>query len=143
MSSHSASTAWSSVVRTSPTLPPSPSNASAMTAPCQNDAGVTENGGDGSVRFAHSGAHVIDLRKARENGVRHCAAGGFDQAIVTGREHFGRGIDNGAVGNGVSEPVGSRACGEIKRQFKVDDETLADLGLMLHYAVMRMDKQTG
>ena len=85
----------------------------------------------------------IDLRKARQDRVGDRAAGGFDQAIVARREHFGRGVDDGAVGNRVGEPVGARAGRQIERQFEIDDEALADLGFVLHHAVMGVDQQAG
>src|SRR5205814_3227413 len=53
-----------------------------------------------------------------------------------GRHHFG-------VRHGVGEPVGARRLRQVGIEFKIDDETLADFGFVIHHAVASMDRQAG
>src|SRR5580704_1565626 len=148
-SSHNSEIAWSKVARTSPTLPPSAMNASAKaSAPAallpralDDDADVVEGGGDRGVRLVHGNANAADLGVALQHGLGDGAGGGFDQPIAARAECLRRRLHHLVVGDGVLEHVAARGFGEIDIEHQIEREGLPDLGLVLHHAVIGVQRQ--
>src|SRR3984957_3554980 len=139
--SHSIATARSRVVRTSPTLPPSTSSASAMALAQDRHADIVEDRRDRGMRLVERDPHRDDLREAGDERVGDRGGGGFDEPEAVPGEGARRRIDDGAVGHGVGELVAAAGLGKVDREFEIDHEALADLLLMGHHAVMAMDEK--
>src|SRR5689334_16231357 len=133
--------ARSRVSRTFPTLPPSAISASAMALAEDRDADVVEGGCDRGVRLVNGDADGRDLSEAVEHGIGDSAGGGFYQAVALGAERLARGIDHLVVTDGVGELVGVGCLREIDVQHEVELEGLADLGLVLHHAMIGVQRQ--
>src|SRR6185437_1870835 len=146
------------VARTSPTLPPSAIRAQAMSdlscrpasvlagrlpRPDQDHADIVENRGDRRVRLVHGDLDDGDAGKRRQDRLGDRAGSAFQQLVIDVLEGGGRGRDHVGIGNRVGEAIGARGFRQIGRQFEVDDEALANLGLMLHHAVAGMDHDAG
>src|ERR1700732_4724784 len=140
--------ARSKVSRPGPTLPPSASSASAESALMSDLAFATTNQrhpdigkdrGDRRMRLAHRHPYRGHACKPRQQSVRDRAGGRFDQPVALRREGAVRGLHDGRVGHRVDELVRAALSLEVDRQFEVEHEPLADLGFVLHHAVMSMD----
>src|SRR5262249_29483763 len=127
------------VVLTFPTLPPSAISTSAIarlsTGPGQRHADVLEDRGDRRVWLVHGDLDGADAREGGEYGVADSSGGALQQVIIAVGKCLHCSVDDAAVVHGVLEPVGARGFGEIGRELEVDDEALADLGLVLEQAV--------
>ena len=62
-------------------------------------------------------------------------------SIAPRREGAGRGLGDRGVGDGIGELVGARGVRQIERELEIEHEALADLGLVLHHAVMGVDQR--
>src|SRR5436190_8454973 len=133
--------ARSRVSRTFPTLPPSAISASAMTLTEDRDADVFESSGDRGVRLVDGDADGRDLSEAIEHGIGDGASGGFHQAVAFGAERLARRIDHLVVADGVGELVGAGGLREIEIEHEIELEGLADLGLVLHHAMIGVQRQ--
>src|SRR5215211_892312 len=118
--------ARSSVSRTSPTLPPSASSASATVTiragTHQSDADIGEGRGDWSVRFMHRHLYRSHPRESGKDSVCHHAGGGFDQFTALRGKGAGRRFGKGGVGYRVGELVGARRVRKIEQQLKIENE---------------------
>src|ERR1700722_4445185 len=141
--------AESKVARTSPTLPPSAMNPSAkVSAPAalwsralDDDADVVEGRGDRGMRLVHGDANAAHLRGGFQHRLGDGAGGGLDQAIAARAERFRRRLHHLVIGDGVLELVGVRGFGQIDIQYQIELEGLPDLGLVLHHAVIGVQRQ--
>src|SRR5215472_8021346 len=133
--------ARSSVSRTSPILPPSATSASAMVLAVaydgDPDAGKSRR--DRGMRLVHGDPHPQNLREPLEDGFGDRAGRGLDQPTPTGAERLARDLNDLVIAHGVRELVGARSRGEID----VELEGLPDLGLVLHHAVISVQRQPG
>src|SRR5580700_5121184 len=141
--------AASKVARTSPTLPPSAMNASAkvlalaaiLPRALDDDADVVEGRGDRGVRLVHGDANAADLGVVLQHSLGDGAGGGLDEAIAARAERFRRRLHHLVVGHGVLEHVGARGFGEVDIEHQIELEGLPDLGLMLHHAMIGVQRQ--
>src|SRR5262245_20166313 len=128
----------------SPILPPSATSASAMVLSAMvlavaydgnPDAGKGRR--DRRMRLVHGDPHPQDLREPVEDGFGYRAGRGLDQSIATGAKRPARDVDDLVVAHGMRELVGARRRG----QHDVELEGLPDLGLVLHHAVIGMQRK--
>src|SRR3954447_3009867 len=136
--------AFWNVARTSPTLPPSAIRTLAMSGvprTRQHDSDVVEDRGDRRMRLVHGDLDRTDARKVRQDGIGHRAGRALQQLVIGVLESRGGRRNNVGVRHGVGEPVAARRFRQIGIELKVDDEALADFGLVLHHAVACMDRQ--
>src|SRR3569623_746958 len=136
--------ALSKVARTSPTLPPSAIRAlaiSGMPRARQHDADVVEDRRDRRVRLVHGDLDGADARKMRQDGVGDYVDRALQQLVVGCLECRRRRRHDLGVRHGIGEPVASRRLRQVGIELEIDDEALADLGLMIHHAVAGMDRQ--
>src|SRR4029077_21220291 len=66
---------------------------------------------------------------------------GLDQAVAARAERLARGLDDQVVGNGVFQLVAARSVAEINVEHEIELETLSDLALMRHHAVIGVQSQ--
>src|SRR5215467_2143166 len=134
----------------SPILPPSATSASAMVLSAMvlavaydgnPDAGKGRR--DRRMRLVHGDPHPQDLREPVEDGFGHRAGRGLDQSIATGAKSPARDVDDLVVAHGMRELVGARRRGQIDVEHEVELEGLPDLGLVLHHAVIGMQRKPG
>src|SRR6266550_4354486 len=99
--------ARSSVSRTSPTLPPNATNASAtvLAVAHDGDPDIGEGGRDRRMRLVHGHLHAGDLREPAEHGFGDLAGRGLDQSMPTGAERDSRDIDDLVIADGIREFV--------------------------------------
>src|SRR5579862_269368 len=107
-----------------------------------DDADIGEGRGDRRVRLVHGDADAADLWELVEHRVGDRAGGGFDQAIAAGAECLTRRLHRRVVGHRVLELVGARGLGEVDVERQIEPEGLADLGLVLHHAVVGVEGET-
>src|SRR6202008_1189533 len=86
--------ARSRMARLFPTLPPSASSASAMTAPHERHADIAERRGNRGVRLVDRDAHRAHARKSSKDGIGDPAGGGFDQTKTLAAECLAHTIDH-------------------------------------------------
>src|SRR5882672_4665447 len=141
--SQSIAIARASVARTSPTLLPSASSASAMAGARDGDADVRECGGDRRMRLVNRYPHRRHFCKAREDRIGDRAGGGLDQPIALGAERPARDLDDLVVADRVGELVGVRSGRKIDVEDEIELEGLPDLGLVLHHAVIGVQREAG
>src|SRR5215510_9238667 len=139
--SHSIAIARASVVRTSPRLPPSASSASAMARARDGDTDVRECGGDRRMRLVNGHPHRRHFCKAFEDRIGNRTGRGLDQPIALGAERPARELDDLVVADRVGELVGARSGREINVEDEIELEGLPDLGLMLHHAVIGVQRE--
>ena len=84
-----------------------------------------------------------DLGEAVEDGVGDRAGGGFDQAVAPAAERPARHVDDLVVADGMRELVRARGLREVDIEREVELERLADLGLVLHHAVVGVQREPG
>src|SRR5438128_12098245 len=139
--------AFRNVVRTSPTLPPSAISTSAMSGRLplarQHDADILEDRGDRRMRLVHGDLDRIDARKRREYRVCDGAGGALQEFVIGVLERRRRGRNHTGIGHGVGQVIGMRGFRQVDGELEIDDETLADFGLVLHHAVAGMDDDAG
>src|SRR6185312_16223363 len=139
--------AFGKVARTFPTLPPSAIRALAilrwMPAARQHHANILENRGDRRMRLVHGDLDGADARKGSQNRIRHGARGAFEELVIGIPESGRRGGHDIGIGDCIGEPIGAGGLRQVRIQFEVDHEALADLGLVLHHAVAGMDHDAG
>src|SRR6266700_2615298 len=133
--------ARASVARTSPRLPPSASSASAMAGARDGDTDVAECGGDRRMRLVNGHPHRCHFGKAREDRIGDRAGRGLDQPIALGAERPARDFDDLVVADRVGELVGMRGGRKINVKDEIELEGLPDFGLMLHHAVIGMQRE--
>ncbi len=80
--------------------------------------------------------------KRCQHGVGDRAGGGFDQPIAARAERLARRLDDRVVGNRVLELVAARGGVEIDIEHEIEPEGLPDLGLVLHDAVIGVQRQS-
>src|SRR6267378_1090559 len=110
---------------------------------CQDHADIVENCGNRGVRLVNGDLDRADARKRPEDGVGNGAGRAFQQFIVGILESCRRGRDHIGIRYRVGEAIGARGFRQIRGQFKIDHETLPDLGLVFHNAVTGMDDDAG
>src|SRR6516165_2258598 len=81
---------------------------------------------DRGMRLVHGDPHPQDLREPVEDGFGDRAGRGLDQPTPTGAERLARDLDHLVIAHGVRELEG-----------------LPDLGLVLHHAVISVQRQPG
>jgi len=81
----------------------------------------------------------VTREKSSQQRIRHGAGSRFDQPVALRHESTARRLHDGRIGHGVDELVGVRRIPEVDRQFEIENKPLADLGFVLHHAVMGMD----
>src|SRR5580700_7488819 len=141
--------AASKVARTSPTLPPSAMNASAkvlalaaiLPRALDDDADVVEGRGDRGVRFVHGDANAVHLGVMLQHRLGDGAGCRLDQPIAARAERFRCRLHHLVVGDGVLEHIAARGFGEIDVEHQIELEGLSDLGLVLHHAVIGVQRQ--
>src|SRR5665213_3560887 len=136
--------ARSSVSRTRsspPTLPPSASTASGMTLAENGNADIVEGGGDRGMRLVDGDADRGDLVEGRQDRIGNGAGCGLDQTVALGAKRLGGDVHDLVVADRVGELVGARGLLEIDIEDEIEPEALADLGLMLHHAVIGVQRQ--
>ena len=79
--------------------------------------------------------------KALEHRVGDGAGGGLDQPVAARAERLARRLHHQVVGDGVLELVAARRFGQIDVEHQIELEGLADLGLVLHHAVIGVEHQ--
>ena len=90
----------------------------------------------GRVRLVHGDADAADRRKALQHRVGDRAGGGLDQPVAPRAKRLARDFDQLLVGHRVLELVAARGLGEIDVEQEIEPESLADLGLVRHDAVI-------
>src|SRR6516165_9989642 len=105
------------------------------------DAGKSRR--DRGMRLVHGDPHPQDLREPLEDGFGDRAGRGLDQPTPTGAERLARDLDHLVIAHGVRELVGARSRGEVDVEHDVELEGLPDLGLVLHHAVIGVQRQPG
>src|SRR5436190_23805326 len=97
------------VARASPILPPSASNASAMpgSRAHESDASIGKRGGNRRMRLVHRHTDAFDLAEAIENGIRHCARRGFDEAMADCAEGLACDFHHPVITDRGRQPVGT------------------------------------
>src|SRR5258708_7587974 len=139
--------AFTNVARTSPTLPPSAINTSAMTglsaSAGQDHPDVVEDRGDRRVRLVHGDLERADAGECGQNGVGNRPGRALQQLVIGVFEGRGRGRHHVGIGHGVGQAVRARGIREIGGQLQINHEALPDLGLMFHHAVTRVDDDPG
>src|SRR5579859_473952 len=135
------------VARTSPTLPPSAIRTLAilerMPAAGQHHADILEDRGDRRMRLVHGDLDGADARKGSQYRIRHRPGGTFEELVIGTPESGRRGGHHIGIGHGIGETIGAGGLRQVRIQFEVDHEALADLGLVLHHAVAGMDHDAG
>src|SRR6516165_3832447 len=131
-------------------LPPSATSASAMVLSAlalaiayDGDPDTGKGRCDRRVRLVHGDPHPQDLREPVEDGLRDRAGRGFDQPIATGAKRLARHLDDLVVAHRMRELVGARSRGEVDVEHEVEVEGLPDLGLVLHHAVISVQRKPG
>ncbi len=82
-----------------------------------------------------------NLREALKHRLGDGAGGGLDQPVAARAERFARRLHHHVVGDGVLELVAARGFGEIDIERQIELEGLPDLGLVLHHAVIGVQRQ--
>ncbi len=89
---------------------------------------------------------VTSAKRARiacEDRIGDCAGRGLDQPIALGAERPARDLDDLVVADRVGQLVGMRGGREIDVKDEIELEGLSDFGLMLHHAVIGMQRKAG
>src|SRR5580693_507278 len=106
-----------------------------------DDADVVEGRGDRGVRLVHGDADVAHLGVMLQHRLGDRAGCRLDQPIAPRAERFRRRLHHLVVGNGVLEHVAARGLGQIDVEHQIELESLPDLGLVLHHAVIGVQRQ--
>src|SRR5580704_3287049 len=106
-----------------------------------DDADVVEGRGDRGVRLVHGDADVAHLGVMLQHRLGDGAGGRLDQPIAAGAERLRRGLHHLVVGHSVLEHVAARGFGEIDIEHQIELKCLPDLGLVLHHAVIGVQRQ--
>ena len=93
------------------------------------------------MRLVDGDADGGDLLETVEHGIGDRAGGGLHQAIALGAERLAGDIDHLVVADGVGELVGAGGLRQIEIEHEIELEGLADLGLVLHHAVIGVQRQ--
>src|SRR5260221_7842475 len=138
--SQSASMARASVSRVSPTLPPSAISASgialALALAVDRDADVVEGRGDRRMRLVDRDADRGHLLKAAEQCIGDGAGRGLYQPVALGAKRLARDRHHLVVADRIGELVAARCLGQVDVEHEIEREGLADLGFVLHDAVI-------
>src|SRR5215470_8375889 len=97
--------ARSRMARLFPTLPPSASSASAMTAPHERHADIAEGRGNRGVRLVDRDAHRAHARKSSKDGIRDPAGRGLDQTKTLAAEYLTHAIDHFVIRDRVHDLI--------------------------------------
>src|SRR5580704_9639901 len=106
-----------------------------------DDADVVEGGGDRGVRLVHGDANAPDLRVMLQHRLGDGAGGCLHQPITARAECVHRRLHHLVVGHGVLEHVAARGFGKGDIEHQIELESLPDLGLVLHHAVVSVQRQ--
>src|SRR5262249_61358684 len=74
---------------------------------------------------------------------RYRSARASTQPITTGAKRLARHLDDLVVAHRMRELVGARSRGEVDVEHEVEVEGLSDLGLVLHHAVISVQRKPG
>src|SRR5262245_64812198 len=127
--------ARSRIARLFPTLPPSASSASAMTAPHQRYTYVVKSRSNRSMRLVNSDPHRAREMKGGEHGVSNPTGRSFDQPKALCTERFGNTFDNLFIRNGVNDLVRTCCSQKIDFKVKIDCDTLQHFRYVLHSSI--------
>ena len=93
------------------------------------------------MRFMHRDPDTAHLRAAREDGIGDRARGGLHQPVTAPAECLGYDLDHHIVRDGILELIAARGVSEIELELQIDVKGLADLGFVLHHAVIGVQRQ--
>src|SRR4029077_14596244 len=130
------------MARLFPTLPPSASSASAMTAPHERHADIAEGCRNGSVRLLGWGPCRAHARRSGEDRSRDPASGGLDEAVTLRAKRLARTIDHLVIRDRVHDLVRTGGSRKIDLKVQVECEGLPNLGLMGHHAVIGVQRES-
>src|SRR5262249_32464149 len=96
---------------------------------------------DRRMRLVHCHAHGRHPGEAFEDRIGHRAGGGLHQPVAALAERAAGEIDHLVIADRVHELVRLRCGGKVDLEYEVELEGLSDLRLMLHHAVIGMQRQ--
>src|SRR3984957_14036253 len=106
-----------------------------------DDADIVEGRGDRGVWLVHGDANAAHLGVMLQHRLGDGAGRGLDQPIAARAERLRRRLHHLVVGHGVLEHVAARGLGEIDVEHQIELKCQPDLGLVLHYAVIGVQRQ--
>src|SRR5262249_1475073 len=112
-----------------------------MTRARDGDADIGEGRRDRRMRLVHRHAHGRDPWEAFEDRIGHRTGGGLHQPVAALAEHAAGEIDHLVIADRVHELVRLRCRGKVDLEHEIELEGLPDLRLMLHHAVVGMQRQ--
>src|SRR4051812_29001000 len=112
-----------------------------MTLAEDRDADVVEGRGDRRMRLVHGNPDSCDLAELVQHGLGNGSGRGLDQPIALSAERLARHQDHLIVADRVGKLVGARRLSEVDVERQIEREGLADLRLVLHHAVIGMQRQ--
>src|SRR5262245_43648020 len=131
--SQSRAIARSSVVRTSPTLPPKAMRASGILAlPGSRDrnADIRKGCGNRRMGLVNGHGHGGHLCETFEHGGCNRARGRLDEAITLRAKHLRGGFHHVIIAHRMGELVGVRSLRKVDVEREIEQERLANVGLV-------------
>src|SRR4029077_19062122 len=113
----------------------------ALPHPLDDDADVVEGRGNRGMRLVHGDANAAHLGIALQHRLGDGAGAPTREPIAARAERVGRGLHHLVVGDRVLEHVALRGLGQIHIEHEIELESLSDLGLVLHHAVIGVQRQ--
>src|SRR5581483_8409943 len=107
----------------------------------QHHADILENLGNRRMRLVHRDFHGAHPRKRGQDGIRNRTGRALEQSVLGVLLGVRRGLDHAGIGGRVGPAVAARVFPEVRIEFEINHEALADFGLMLHHAVTGMDDE--